>query len=124
MPILLIAEAISRLENEQNIWFGSVRADGRPHLAPVWFVYFEDRLYVGIDAHSVKYRNISGNPNVVLALEGGAHPVICEGASRKLPPPYPPELLAAFMRKYEWDLTKDDTFNQVIEITPQKWLAW
>jgi hypothetical protein len=72
----------------------------------------------------VKYRNIASNPNVVLALEGGAHPVICEGTSRRLAPPYPPELLSVFFRKYEWDLTKEETFQQVIEITPQKWLAW
>ena len=26
-----------RSETEANIWFATVRADGRPHLVPVWF---------------------------------------------------------------------------------------
>jgi F420H(2)-dependent biliverdin reductase len=116
--------AIARLLAEQNIWFGSVRADGRPHLAPIWFVYLENRMYVGIDTASVKGRNITANPHVVLALEGGDHPVICEGTARFLPRPYEPALLAAFAQKYEWDLEKDSVENHVVEITPRKWLSW
>jgi hypothetical protein len=116
--------AAARLMAEQNVWFGSVRADGRPHLAPIWFVYHEKRLYVGIEVRSVKGRNIAANPNVVLALEGGDHPVICEGTARFLPRPYAPNLLAAFAQKYAWDLEKDSWENQVVEITPRKWLNW
>jgi hypothetical protein len=26
--------------------------------------------------------------------------------------------------KYEWDLSKEGHFNQIIEITPAKWLVW
>lgn len=118
------AEVETRLRSEQNIWFGSVRPDGRPHLAPVWFVYHEGKLYIGTDPRSVKARNIEQNPNAVLALEGGEHPVICEGTARMLPHPYPPDLKAAFFQKYEWDLDKEVQFEQVVEITPAKWLAW
>jgi PPOX class probable F420-dependent enzyme len=122
MPIP--TEAITKLTTEQNIWFVSVRPDGRPHMAPVWFVWHNDRIYIGTDPESVKIRNIRSNPNVITALEDGDHPVICEGKADFLPTPYPEPLLAAFFQKYEWDVPADKQYHMVVEITPQKWLAW
>lgn len=115
---------IENLESQQNIWFSSVRPSGRPHLAPVWFVWHEDRLYISTDPNSVKRRNVDENPHVVLALEDGTHPVICEGTARHVPAPLPEPLHAAFLRKYEWDVHTDAQYNYVIEVTPVKWLAW
>ncbi len=117
-------EVIARLESQQNIWFSSVRPDGRPHLAPVWFVWHAGRIYIGTDPKSVKSRNIRHNPRVTLALEDGTHPVICEGIARPVGRPWPGPLLAAFFKKYEWDMNKEEQYNEVIEITPEKWLAW
>ena len=113
-----------KLESQQVIWFGSVRPDGSPHLAPIWFVWHAGCIYVGTDPKSVKSRNIRGNPRVVLALEDGNHPVICEGTARTIPFPLPAPLVDAFFQKYEWDLNTEPQYNEVIEITPEKWLAW
>lgn len=124
MAAVLTQEMIARLEKQQNIWFSSVRPDGRPHLAPVWFVWHEGKIYIGTDPRSVKIRNIRGNARVALALEDGEHPVICEGSARLLEKPYPEPLLAIFFQKYEWDVTADEQYNTVVEITPEKWLAW
>lgn len=124
MTHTLSPEAIARLETQQNIWFTSVRADGRPHMAPVWFVWFEDKIYISTDPKSVKRRNIEQNPHVVLALEEGTHPLISEGAARAVPAPYPQPLLDAFFKKYEWDINSDAQYNFVIEINPEKWLSW
>jgi len=120
----LTPEAIEKLEKQQTIWFGSVRPDGKPHLTPVWFVWHDGKLYVGIDPNSVKSRNLKKNPWVVLALEDGSHPVICEGMAAFTPPPLTEALTAAFHSKYEWDLTKEAQYNQIVEITPFKWLTW
>ncbi|HVN53551.1 MAG TPA: pyridoxamine 5'-phosphate oxidase family protein [Anaerolineaceae bacterium] len=117
-------QALHRLEHEQNIWFGSVRPDGRPHLAPVWFVWHAGKIYIGADPKSVKSRNIQRNPRVTLALEEGTHPLICEGVARVVDPPWEEDLLAAFFQKYEWNLNKEVQYNQVIEVTPRKWLNW
>ena len=117
-------EALSKLESQQNIWFGSVRPDGRPHLTPVWFVHQAGLIYISADPKSVKIRNIQHNSSVALALEDGAHPVICEGTARKISFPLPESLLEAFYRKYEWDLTKEKQYSQVVEVTPHKWLTW
>ena len=115
-------ETLTSLESQQNIWFSSVRPNGRPHLTPVWFVWLAGKFYCGIDPHSVKSRNIHHNHHVVLALEDGTNPIICEGTAQVLEPPYPEPLLEAFFKKYEWNLRKEEQFNQVVEITPVKWL--
>lgn len=115
---------IERLESQQNLWFSSVRADGRPHLVPVWFVWHAEKIYIGTDPKSVKSQNIRANPRVAVALEDGSKPLICEGTARPVPQPWTEGLLAAFHRKYEWDLTKDEQYNHVIEVTPQRWLSW
>jgi hypothetical protein len=72
----------------------------------------------------VKAANIRRSPRVVLALEDGTHPVICEGTARPVAPPWSEDLLAAFFAKYEWDLNKEAQYNDVVEVTPEKWLSW
>jgi F420H(2)-dependent biliverdin reductase len=124
MSVTLTSEAVEKLEKQQTIWFGSVRPDGKPHLTPVWFVWHTGKLYVGIDPNSVKCRNLRQNPYVVLALEDGSHPVICEGRAELILPPLAEDLSAAFFSKYEWDLSKEAQFNQIVEVTPQRWLGW
>jgi hypothetical protein len=115
---------IDKLNAQQNIWIASVRADGRPHLVPVWFVWFQDKIYFGTESRSVKAQNLRANPHVAVALEDGTHPVICEGTATSFDPPWPEELLAAFMTKYEWDLAKEHQYHDVWAITPDKWLRW
>lgn len=124
MGSTLTQEAIEKLEKQPILWFGSVRPDGKPHLTPVWFVWHAGKLYIGIDPNSVKSRNLKQNPSVVLALEDGSHPVICEGKAVFVQTPLAEALASAFLSKYEWDLAKEVQYNLVVEITPIKWLTW
>jgi hypothetical protein len=117
-------EALEKLVHAGNIWFASVRSDGRPHLTPVWFVYNGHHLYVSIDPNSIKSSNLASNPQVSLALEDGSHPLICEGQAAFIPQPYSPEIVALFQKKYDWDIRADGQYSQLVEITPRKWLAW
>ena len=125
--IALPPEAATKLETEKNIWVASVRPDGRPHLAPVWFAWHADKLYVCTEPGSVKARNISQNPRVALALEGGSHPVICEGIAAPAPAPGSAEMAkvaAIFRAKYDWDISSEERYTQLLEITPTRWLTW
>ncbi len=124
MGSTITAEVSSKLEKTQVIWFGSVGPDGKPHLTPVWFVWLEGKLYIAIDPKSVKSRNLKQNPWVVMALEDGVHPVICEGKAISDPKLLTEAVSAAFLSKYEWDLGKEAQYNQLVQITPEKWLAW
>lgn len=118
------ANVQSRLELENNIWLASVRPDGRPHLVPVWFVWHAGKLYVCIEPDSAKGRNIRQNPRVVLALEDGSSPVICEGLTALVPDPWPAAVIDIFQQKYDWDITSETRYTQLVEVTPAKWLAW
>lgn len=50
--------------------------------------------------------------------------MICEGSARLLEKPYPEPLPAVFSQDYEWNVTTDEQYDTVVEITPEKWLAW
>ena len=121
---LLSSEVLQRLTAEANIWFATVRADGRPHLVPVWFAWHSERLYVCIEAGSVKARNLEQNSRVSLALENGSQPVICEGIAAVVSPPWPEPVVDIFKAKYDWDITTDGRYDTLVEVTPVKWLSW
>ncbi len=113
-----------RLEREHNLWIASVRADGRPHIVPVWFVWADDRFYLCIQPGSVKARNLRRDGRVAVSLEDGSRPVICEGRGRFLEPPWPSKVAAAFREKYDWELSGEKDYTAMVEIVPEKWLAW
>ena len=110
-----------RLTTESNIWLATARPNGTPHLAPIWFVWVEGRVYVCTSADSVKARNLRTNPSVSFALENGNAPVVLEGrACFTSIESVPPAVIEAFQRKYDWNIVTDTTYNQVIEIEPMK----
>jgi PPOX class probable F420-dependent enzyme len=117
-------EARQKLETAHNIWLATVRPDGRPHLAPVWFAWCAGKLYICTEPASVKARNIQANARVVLALEDGDSPVICEGTAAPISAPWPREVIDVYRLKYDWDISSDSQYAELIEVTPDKWLAW
>ena len=54
MFTILTPEIIEKLEKQKNLWFSSVRVDGRPHLVPVWFVWYEGKIFIGTEPKSVR----------------------------------------------------------------------
>ncbi len=113
-----------KLDLEKNIWIATVRPDGRPHLVPVWFAWYDGRLFLCIERTSVKGRNLAANPQLALALENGSQPVIIEGRAEVVPQPWPPGVLAIFKHKYDWDIATDGQYDQLIAVTPGRWLSW
>ena len=104
-----------RLTTERNIWLATVRSDGRPHLVPVWFVWLDQKIFICTESKSLKARNILGNPNIAAALEDGDKPIVLEGLAKPIEQAAP-TLVAAFQSKYDWDITTDVQYNQMIEI--------
>ena len=120
----LSPKTLDRLESERVIWLATVSPAGRPHLTPVWFVWLGGKLYVCTITTTVKARNLRTNPFVVLSLEEGSHPVICEGEAEPVPEPWPEEVGAGFKAKYDWDIAADGEYDLLLEVTPHKWLTW
>ncbi len=109
-----------RLQTEQNLWLATVRPNGRPHLVPLWFVWVAEKIYLCTSADSVKVRNLAQNPHVSIALEDGGQPVVIEGlAGCALIGQVDQAVIEAFRAKYEWDITTDETYTQVIAIEPE-----
>jgi hypothetical protein len=52
----------------------SVRADGSPHTAPVWFRYEDGAFFVLTDRGSQKHRNIERDPRVELCIDDRERP--------------------------------------------------
>lgn len=115
-----------RLAAERNIWLATTRPDGRPQLTPVWFVYADERFWVGTGLQSVKTRNVLANPAVSVALEDGNQPVVAEGRAVVHEDLRPPAIVDAFAAKYGWDITipEDEDVGTVVllEIEIVKWL--
>jgi hypothetical protein len=121
--VSLTPEQSSRLDKSEIIWLATVRPDGSPHLAPLWFVWWSDRVYVCTPAATLKSRNMLLNRKIALALEDGITPVIIEGEARRLDN-IPQEVDDLFLRKYDWQIFGDETNDAVFEIVPAKVLSW
>jgi gamma-glutamylcyclotransferase (GGCT)/AIG2-like uncharacterized protein YtfP len=114
---------VQRFARAECSWFSSVRPDGRAHSAPVWHVWYRGRAYVVTPGGSVKAANISRNPGVVIAHQDPLNPVIIEGWGT-LAKGMRSRLQPLFKEKYDWDLSTDDEYDTIIEITPLKLLTW
>jgi F420H(2)-dependent biliverdin reductase len=119
------AEVEQRLRDEANVWMASVRPDGRAHMVPIWFVWVLGKFWICTGTDTVKMRNLRTNPSIALSLENGNAPVIAEGIVEFVEAPYPTEVLAEFVRKYQWDLNGDDAAtHSVFSSAPTKWIHW
>jgi general stress protein 26 len=115
----------ARLSREPTIWLATVRADGRPHLAPLWYIWLEGLIYVATGADTQKYTNLRSNQSVALALPDALSVIIVEGTARAADRQTVDKLGEHFYHKYEWDFRYDEDADwRLVEITPQKILAW
>jgi hypothetical protein len=73
-----------------------------------------------------KHVNVTGNPNVVLALEDGVSPVIVEGVVREEADEAVRDALAVpFISKYDWDFRTDTDEDWLLaSVEPKKLLMW
>ena len=47
-------------------WLSTVRPDGHPHLRPLIAAWLDEALYFSTGADERKYKNLAGNPRVLL----------------------------------------------------------
>ena len=71
--------AVDRLENSHNYWIATTRADGRPHVMPVWGVWLDGRYIFSTARTSRKASNLADNASCVVCTEGATEAVIVEG---------------------------------------------
>jgi PPOX class probable F420-dependent enzyme len=92
-----------RLRTDLLAWLSTVRADGRPHTVPVWFLWDGETVLVISQPDNVKIRNLRGNPHVTLAVDdsrGGGDVVVLEGTAELLSEPSSAVAPPDYWRKY------------------------
>ena len=49
-----MATRAERLTSDANVWIALTRADGRPHLTPIWFVWVEEAIWLSPSTDAVE----------------------------------------------------------------------
>jgi len=113
------------LKNEEIAYIATARPDGTPHIAPIWFVLHDGKIYFETDTTTVKYKNIQHKNKIALCF-GGEETYIIEGSVKE----YKEDELDFPIRKLYWDKYKymDDSFitekTHLFEVVPEKELSW
>ena len=128
------AHVDERLRSDIMIWLNTVRADGRPHSAAVWFLWDGSQFLIFSQPNTQKLRNLQHNPNVVLALDNtkdGSDVIVIEGKAELLKQGDVNTTLPAYAEKYLPEL-KDmgwtpesmaADYSQPIRVTPTKFVG-
>ncbi len=68
-----------RLTSSHDYWLATVRADGRPHVMPVWAVWHDGALWFATSVGSRKARNLTADPRCTITTDNALEPVVVEG---------------------------------------------
>ncbi len=110
----------------RNYWVATSNADGSPHCAPVWGVWFEGAFTFGTDKQSVKARNIQRDNRAIVHLESGDETLIIQGKliATQMSPELQKRMGAAYIEKYQLDPQIGETDNPFFRLLPRKVMAW
>ena len=71
-------------DEDYDFWLATARADGRPHLMPVWGVWDGTALFFSSAIASRKATNLRAHPRCSVATDNAYEPVVLEGDARVL----------------------------------------
>ncbi|MFL5749015.1 MAG: pyridoxamine 5'-phosphate oxidase family protein, partial [Chloroflexota bacterium] len=82
------SRALAALEGPQPpmlTWFlATTRPDGRPHIAGVGAIWYDDRVYFTSGAGTRKSRNLAENPNCAIAVSLPGIDLVFEGVPERV----------------------------------------
>ncbi len=125
------AQVRRRLANEQIGWLTTVRSDGMPQPAPVWFHWDGETLLIFSEPTSRKVRNLAATPKASLHFnrgDDGENVVVFIGEARTDGARPPAERLDAYFTKYDAGIqqlntTREsllETYSTAIYLTPAR----
>jgi PPOX class probable F420-dependent enzyme len=124
-------EIAERLTPARTYWLCTTMRSGAPHAAPVWGVVIGGTLFLYSERRTVKARNISADPRVVVHLESGEDVVLVRGVAEDCgTPAQVPEVVAALAAKYASEGDRqylpdaDPDFDVVYAIRPKSAMMW
>ena len=102
--------AEQRLKKSHNYWITTITLGDsqppKPHTMVVWALWQDGRLLFSTGSQSRKARNLEANPNCVICNELAHEAVIVEGIAEIAEVAARRKFLAAYQRKYDWDMSK------------------
>ncbi len=114
------------LKREEFLYIATVKLGGRPHIAPIWFVYHKGKIYFETDKDTVKFKNITKKNRIAICFSG-KEAYLIEGKVKW----WTEEKAPISFRKLFWKKYKDDmedsfiTKNTLIfEVIPEKEISW
>jgi hypothetical protein len=98
--------AETRLASSHVYWLATTRADGRPHLMPVWGLWLEGALHFSTGRQSRKARNLDSNANCAIATDQAREAVVVEGiALEVMDVGLRKRFLSLYQAKYQYDMS-------------------
>jgi PPOX class probable F420-dependent enzyme len=76
--------ATERLATSHDYWLATARPDGRPHVMPVWGVWWDGALWFSSGLRSRKARNLAFHPRCVVTTDNPLEPVVVEGTAERV----------------------------------------
>ena len=119
----ILLRLLHTFQDAPACWCASVRPNGRAHLAPIWHVVHNERVYLVTRSSSVRAHNIAVNESVCLSLPDPMNALILEGKARPAPQ-LEATLQPLFLAKYGWNISTDADYELILEVTPVKLMAW
>jgi PPOX class probable F420-dependent enzyme len=124
-----------QLAQEQILWLGTTRPDGRPHVIPIWFAWDGRAISTYSKPHAQKVRNLEHNPSAMVAVgepEEDMDVELIEGRAEVLVAPTVDLVAPSFFEKYAAlmsasGLTREvyvTTYSKAVRITPTRFLGW
>ncbi|MCB8942421.1 MAG: TIGR03618 family F420-dependent PPOX class oxidoreductase [Ardenticatenaceae bacterium] len=129
--------ALSLLPGRHIATLATQRADGSIHLAAIWYLYKDGRLYFPTSAKSQKARNVAANPRASAMIDsrvpGQEQGVSVSGAAEVIGGEQGRVLVAEVQSRYLTAVALADprvgpvyaAFDDVvIALTPARWVTW
>jgi nitroimidazol reductase NimA-like FMN-containing flavoprotein (pyridoxamine 5'-phosphate oxidase superfamily) len=77
--LLSWAFVAEQMTTSRHYWLSTTSADGRPHAAPVWGIWYENRIHFEGSPQTAWLRNLQRNPYIAVHLPDAEKVVMIEG---------------------------------------------
>lgn len=106
-PLVTLQDARLAFRDLAVVTVATLRADGAPHVVPLWFVWREEAIYVSCRRDSVTWRNVDRDRRVALSFDLGKkwdelYGVVIGGRAEPMAADHPTvhQTMSAWFEKY------------------------
>lgn len=123
--------AQQRLQDARNYWVAACRPSARPHVRPVWGIWYDDGFWYSTGSRMIS--QLDRHPGLAVHLESGEEVVIVEGDSGVVESSARrQQFVDGYNEKYRWSLTVRDrgvgddagAEGEVVVVRPSRVYAW